>query len=43
MDNNIVNIQELIKKYNCIKFFVLDTNQDGLAEKITYNDGHITN
>lgn len=42
MNNNITNIQELIKKYNCTKFFVLDTNQDGLAEKITYNDGDIT-
>lgn len=42
MDNNLINIEELIKKYNCTKFFVLDTNQDGLAEKITYNDGDIT-
>lgn len=42
MNNNIIKITDLIQKYNCQKFFVLDTNQDGLAEKITYNDGDIT-
>lgn len=42
MNSNIINIKKLIEKYNCNKFFVLDTKQDGLAEKITYNDGDIT-
>ena len=42
MNDSVINIKQLIEKYNCSKFFVLDTNQDGLADKITYNDGDIT-
>lgn len=37
-----MDVKEVIIKMACEKFYILDTTQDGLSDKIIYNDGDIT-